>query len=453
LRKVHDDGMRGEKDPTIPGRRRVFALTAAAIAAVAGLAVLFTALNPSPPRSIVMATGSPDSAYYQLGERYRSLLARHGVELRLLQTAGSIENLARLQDLESGVSVAFVQGGLTSAEQSPGLLSLGTMFYEPLWVFHRDKTAESRDVSFLAGRRLSIGPPGSGANAMGRQMIELVGLSARNVQILELRHADAKAALQRGEIDAMFMVAPWENAIVQELLKDPAIVTGEFQRGDAIVALTPNLRKVVVPRGVADLANDLPPNDLTLIANVGSLVVRDDLHPALQYLLLDVASRVHSAPGVFDRGRRFPAAEAVDLPLSNQARYFYQSGRPFLQRYLPFWLAMLAERLLFVVIPVVGIIYPVARFLPGFYGWSMRRRIYRLYGELKFLEADLERRDPGRPVDDIDARLTDLEHRANSMRVPVTFAHVLYELRLHIGLVRSSIAARAPVDQFSSASL
>jgi hypothetical protein len=114
---------------------------------------------------------------------------------------------------------------------------------------------------------------------------------------------------------------------------------------------------------------------------------------------------------------------------------------------------MLAERLLFVVIPIVGIIYPVARFLPGFYGWSMRRRIYRLYGELKFLEADLERRDPGRPVDDIDARLTDLEHRANSMRVPVTFAHVLYELRLHIGLVRSSIAARAPVDQFSSASL
>jgi len=169
---------------------------------------------------------------------------------------------------------------------------------------------------------------------------------------------------------------------------------------------------------VADLANDLPPNDLTLIANVGSLVVRDDLHPALQYLPARRrisrplrARRLRSWSPISSRGSGGPAAQ-------QPGPVFLPVGPPFLQRYLPFWLAMLAERLLFVVIPVVGIIYPVARFLPGFYGWSMRRRIYRLYGELKFLEADLERRDPGRPVDDIDARLTDLEHRANSMRVP-----------------------------------
>lgn len=438
--------MTNETDPTTRLRYRSLGLTVAAIVAIAGLVALFTALNPSPPRSIVMATGTPDSAYDQLGERYRALLAQHGVELRLLRTAGSVENLARLQDPRSEVSVAFVQGGLTSAEQSPGLRSLGTMFYEPLWMFHRHEGAESAGVGFLAGRRLSIGPPGSGANAMGRRMIEMSGLIARNVQVLELPHADAKAALRRGDVDAMFMVAPWENPIVQELLKDPAIVPGEFQRADALVALTPYLRKVIVPRGVADLANDLPPDDVTLIANVGSLVVRKDLHPALQYLLLDVASQVHSTPGIFDRGGRFPAAEAIDLPLSDQARYFYQSGRPILQRYLPFWLAMLAERVLFVLIPIVGIIYPVVRFLPSLYGWSMRRRIYRLYGELKHLETDLERRGPERPVGDLEVRLTELEHRANRMRVPVTFAHVLYELRLHIGLVRSSIAARTSTD-------
>ncbi|MDQ1346384.1 MAG: TRAP-type uncharacterized transport system, substrate-binding protein [Pseudomonadota bacterium] len=435
--------MTNETDPTIRLRHRSLGLAVAAIAAIAGLLALFTALNPPPPRSIVMATGAPDSAYDELGERYRTLLAQQGVELRLLRTAGSVENLARLQDLQSAVSVAFVQGGLTSAGQSPGLQSLGAMFYEPLWVFHRNEGAASEGVvGFLAGRRLSIGPPGSGANAMGHRMIEMVGLTAGKVQVLELPHADAKAALRNGDIDAMFMVAPWENPIVQELLKDSAIVPGEFERADALVALTPHLRKVTVPRGVADLAHDLPPVDLTLIANVGSLLVRKDLHPALQYLLLDVASQVHSTPGIFDRGGRFPAAEAIDLPLSDQARYFYQSGSPLLQRYLPFWLAMLAERVLFVLIPIVGIIYPVVRFLPSLYGWSMRRRIYRLYGELKHLETDLERRGPDRPVGDLEVRLTELEHRANRMRVPVTFAHVLYELRLHIGLVRSSIAAR-----------
>jgi len=434
--------MAAKEGSRLGGPRALWLTVVAIVAVVAGLAVLVTVLFPPPPRVIVMATGAPGSAYQRLGERYRGVLARSGVKLRLLQTAGSVENLAKLQDPKSGVSVALVQSGLTSPQQSPGLVSLGTLFYEPMWVFLRGPDVDPDRIDFLRNRTVSIGPPGSGANAMARRLIETMNLAAHDVRIVELPQAESMQKLQRGEIDAMVLVAAWESPIAQQLLKDPNIAAHPVPRADAIVALTPNLSKVTIPRGAADLGRDRPPSDLTLIANKGSLIVRDDLHPALQYLLLEAAAQIHGAPGIFNRSGQFPAAEPVDLPLSEQARRFYQSGRPFLQRYLPFWMAVLAERLLILLIPVVGVIYPFAKILPNLYRWSMQRRIYRLYGELKLLETELEGRAAGAPVSDLTERLANLEQRANRMRMPAAFAHLLYTLRMHMGLVRSSLADR-----------
>ncbi|UCD69650.1 MAG: C4-dicarboxylate ABC transporter substrate-binding protein, partial [Betaproteobacteria bacterium] len=245
-----------------------------------------------------------------------------------------------------------------------------------------------------------------------------------------------------GDLDFVGMSQPWDAEIVQRLLRDPRIETISWSRADAHVALRPFLTKKILPRGVADLANDLPRGDVTLVASKASLIVRDDLHPALQHLFLQAASEIHSSPGVFNKAGEFPAAEPVDLPLSDIARDYYRSGQPFLQRYLPFWLAAFTGRLLVLLIPIIGIAYPLFRLLPSLYGWSMRRRILRLYGELKFIEADLETHRSADPAAAVE-RLDRLEKRANRMRVPVAFTQMLYTLKQHISLVRGEIANSA----------
>jgi TRAP-type uncharacterized transport system substrate-binding protein len=389
----------------------------------------------------MMATGAQGSAYSEFGERYRALLARHGVRLKLVSTNGAVDNVRMLGDASSGVSVAFVQGGIVDAEQAPELLSLGTVFYEPVWLFIRGDLARA-SADMLKGRRVSIGPEGSGTRKLASELIAALGVDVTSTEMLDLTSQDAGAALLRGEIDMAVMVAPWEYAVVRQLLASEFINAMSFPRADAHIALRPYLNKLVVPQGVADLARNRPPADLLLVAPKSSLVVRSDLHPAIQYLLLEAASQLHSKPGIFQKAGQFPAAEPIDLPLSDQAQRYYQTGPPFLQRYLPFWMAVFVARLLLLLIPILGVAYPMVRLLQAIYGWGMRRRIFNLYGELKFLEADIEARPPGAPVEDLRAALEKLEFRANHLRVPVAFAHMLYTLRDHIGLVRERLGQR-----------
>ncbi|MGH8758527.1 MAG: TAXI family TRAP transporter solute-binding subunit [Burkholderiales bacterium] len=408
---------------------------------VVAFAVLLAVLSPAPPRTVMMATGAQGSAYAEVGERYRELLARHGVRLELVATNGAVDNVHRLSDAKSGVSVAFVQGGIADAALAPELVSLGTLFYEPLWIFIRGDVPRV-SAGMLKGLRVSIGPEGSGTHKFASDLFGSLGLDVTGTEFLDLTSQDAAAALLRGEIDMAMMVAPWEYAVVRRLLASERINAFPFPRADAHVALRPYLNKLVVPQGVADLASNRPPADLVLVAPKCSLVVRDDLHPALQYLLLQAASQLHSKPGIFQKAGQFPSAEPIDLPLSEHAQRFYQTGPPFLQRYLPFWMAVFVARLLVLLIPIVGVAYPMVRLLQGIYGWGMRRRIFNLYGELKYLEADLEARSSGAPVEDLRASLEKLEFRADHLRVPVAFAYMLYTLRDHIGLVRSRLEQR-----------
>jgi TRAP-type uncharacterized transport system substrate-binding protein len=407
-------------------------------ACLVALAVLLAILSPAPPRVIVMATGAPGSAYATFAEQYRQVLFRYGVKVDLRETAGAVDNVRLLSDSGSGVSVAFVQAGITNAEKAPELESLGTLFYEPVWIFKRAGVrANAADL-----RRISIGPEGSGTRLLALELIDAVGLDTSRMTVLGLTSKEAGAALLRGEIDLVLMVAPWEYETARQLLASPKVDPFPFPRADAHVALRPYLSKLVVPQGVADLANNRPPHDLVLVAPKGSLVVRKDLHPALQYLLLEAASQIHSRPGIFTRAGQFPAAEPIDLPLSEHARQFYHSGPPFLQRYLPFWLAVFVARLLVLLIPILGVAYPLFRLLQALYGWGMRRRIFTLYGQLKFLEVALEARASESSADDLRADLAKLEDRANHMRVPIGFAHMLYTLRVHIGLVRARLEQR-----------
>ena len=413
----------------------MIAAIAVAALVVAVLWIAIAALRPMPPRTVTMATGPEGGAYYEVGKRYRELLARQGIELQLLSTAGSVDNLARLLDSRSNVQVGFLLSGMTSGKEPAGLESLGTVFYEPLWFFYRTEY-RVKGIQGLRGKKISIGPHGSGTRAIALKLLALNGINESFAQLLSLTPQQAGEKLLRNEIDAAFILTSWDSPVVQRLLTAKGIELASFPRTDAYIALYPSLNKLTVPAGVADLAKNRPPTDVLLFAPKASLVVRNDLHPAIQYLLLDAAEKIHSGPGIFQKAGQFPAAESIDLPLSDEARQFHKSGRPFLQRHLPFWLAVLVGRLLVLLIPLVGVIYPLVRFAPALYGMQMQRRIFRLYGELRFLERDLGSYGIGQNIGDLSSRLDRIEEKANRLRVPVFYSNMLYTLRMHIALVR-----------------
>ena len=388
-----------------------------------------------PPRTLTMATGSEGGAYYEFGKRYREILARDGIELRLLTTSGAMENLALLQDKGSKVDVGFLQSGITSAKESPDLKSLGTVFYEPLWFFTMDKYF-GRGIQSLRNKKISIGPEGSGGRELTLKLLKRNGIDQGFADLLSLTPQVAGEKLIRGEIDAAIMLTSWDAPIVQRLLHTNGIEPANFPRTDAYLALYPYLNKVVLPEGVIDMAKNRPASDVFLIAPKANLIVRENLHPALQFLLLKAAEEIHSGPGMFQKPGQFPAAEAIDLPLSEQARQYYRSGSPFLQQHLPFWLAVLVNQLLVLLIPVVGVLYPLLRLFPALYGWQIQRQIFRLYGELRFLEHDLDTRGAGQNMDDLNSRLDRIEEKAHGLRAQGIYANMRYTLWMHITMVR-----------------
>lgn len=391
-------------------------------------------LHPLPPRVVVMSTGPEGGAFAIFAPRYREALGRVGVDLRLVPSNGSVENLARLRDAGSEVDAGFVEGGLADPADSERLASLGTLFHEPLWLFMREELT-GRTISALAGRRVSIGPEGSGTRAFALRLMALNGVDQSFATLLPHPPAEAADQLLAGKLDAAFILTSWDSAAVRRLAASSDVFLAGYPRIDAYVALYPYISKLILPMGVGNMADNRPPADVPLFAAKATLVVRKSLHPAIQYLLLDAAAQIHGGPGIFQKAAQFPAGEAIDLPLSEHARNFYVSGRPFLQRYLPYWMAVLAGQLLVLLIPVVGVLYPLLRIAPAIYGWSMRRRIFQLYGELRFIELEVERRGTG-AVPEMRARLDRLEERANHLKVPIAFRQLQYTLRLHIDLVR-----------------
>jgi TRAP-type uncharacterized transport system substrate-binding protein len=416
------------------------------IAAGAGivLAIAFAVLlNRSlPPSTVVIATDLEGGIYNKFALRYQEIFARHGVRLELLATNGSVENVKQLRDPRAGVSVALVQGGVTSTVEAPELVSLGTLFYEPFWLFSRAPRPD-QPGRLGEGLRLSLGIPGSGTYKHGRELAAAVGIDLSRAQVRDLDAVQAGEALMRGEVDMIGIMLPLKAPIVHQLFVDDSVQAFDWTRADAHVALRPYLSKLVVPRGVVDLPRDRPAKDLTLVATKTSLVVRRDLHTAIQYLLLEAASEVHGAPGVFNKAGEFPAAEPIDLPLSTSAHEYYRSGSPFLQRNLPFWLAAFASPLV-LLLPAVGLLYPLFRLAPLLYRLIVEGRIFRLYRDLKFLEAEWETSAPDTNAGALSERLDRLEERADHLRVPIAYTHMLYTLKHHISLVRQRLREKKP---------
>jgi len=411
--------------------------------ALFALAVLIAAIllwRTMPPRTITMATGPEGGAYHEVGKFYRTILAHSGVDLRLRPTAGAMENLALLRDPSSGVDVSLMQGGTARDGDADKIESLGTVFYEPLWLFYR-AALHPLDIDGLRGFKVAIGPEGSGSRVVALDLLKRSGVEQEIGELLSLTPQAAEEKLLNGEIDAALLLISWDSPAIKRLLADVRTELASFQRADAYVALFPYLSKLIVPAGVADLAKNQPSTNATLVAPKASLVVRKDLNAALQYLLLDAAVQIHSGPGIFQRAGQFPAAEPLDIPLSDEALQFYKSGRPFLRNYLPFWMAAWVGRFLFLLIPVLGVLYPLMRFMPAAYDWTMRRKITRIYGELRLLEFQMESHAPPDTAA-MTERLDTIEQQANHLRMPIGYAGLLYLLRDHIALVRRRLTQK-----------
>ncbi len=403
--------------------------------------LLFHFVRPAPPRSVTIVTGAEGGAYALFAGRYAELLAREGIELVQRPSSGSVENLRRLKT-EPDVDLGFVQGGIAFEPESEDLMLLGSMYVEPVWILHR-RGKDLERLADLAGLRVAVGSPGSGTQLLALQLLASSGLPIDAPGLQSLDGSAAADALLAGRLDAAFIVAAPEAPAIHRLLSDPAIELLDLAHAEAYARRLPHLTTLTLPAGAIDLAAVRPARDIRMLGATANLVARAELHPAIVSLLLMAARDIHGQPGLFQRTREYPQLRSHELPPSPTARRFHETGPPLLQRYLPFWLAVLVDRLLVSLLPVLALMIPLMRITPALYAWRMRSRIYRWYGELKFLERDIANRFDPALAEDYLARLDRIEEQANRRKIPLAYTNELYTLREHIQLVRRNLLRRA----------
>lgn len=398
-------------------------------------------IQPAPPDYLYISSGAPGGSYEVYAERYRQVLARDGVELREQSSAGSMENLGRLLDESDDTEVALVQSGTANGVNVGTLRSLGYLYYEPLWVFYRSERELDR-LTQLRGRRLAVGAEGSGTRKLALQLLEANGLDAGNATLLPLGGLPAVEALRTRKVDAVFLVGAERSAAVWSLLYAEGVRLMSLAHADAYTRLFPHLARLTLPQGAIDMTRNIPERDVTLVSPMATLVAHESTHPALIQLLLQAAQEVHGEAGIFQRPGEFPRPGAADFPMAPEAERFYKTGKPFLQRYLPFWLANLIDRTLVMLVPVFALLIPILKFAPPLYAWRVRSRIYRRYGELKFLEAEVEANPERHSRAEWLEKLDRIEDDVHHIPTPLAFTDMLYTLRVHLGLVRATILRR-----------
>jgi TRAP-type uncharacterized transport system substrate-binding protein len=409
----------------------------AGIALLAAVMLAIWLFDP-PQRRIRLAAGPLGSVEYRFAERYKSILEREGVTLELVATRGALESLARLQDPQGNVDAALMEGGSTTAAKSPDLVSLGTLYYRPVWVFYRGDRMPRPGQPWPHTLRIALGPEGGDSASLSRRLLVESGADFVTAELRLLDREAAADSMLAGTIDIAAIVAPWEASNVQQLLRADSVHLAGFERAEARVALHPELTRLTLPEGVVDLARNIPDQDVPLVAPKMSLAARRSLHPALQYLLLDALSEVHGGPGIFQRAGQFPAAEAGDLPLSKATVSYHKSGTPFLQRHLPFWVAAVVTQVGLLLIPILGIAYPVLQGAPAIYATVMQHRVSRVYSYLKSVEVEMAEGTVKDPVAVI-AQLDALDARARKVQTTAAYMSMVYTLRAHIQLVRDRL--------------
>jgi TRAP transporter TAXI family solute receptor len=420
---------------------------------VALLVGAYIFLKPTPPKRVVLATGSDQGAYAAFGKRYQDELKRFGIQVELRSTAGSRENLRLLRDGSKDVDIAFVQGGSSDTtrtrqeeekeDESLPLVSLGSMFYEPVWIFYRAGAAKKsrdgilREIADFKGLKVNTGPRGSGIPGISNRLLQANLMERDDIVRSELETTPAVMALLNGSIDSMLLVSSPETPMVQMLLQTPGIRLYEFAQAEAYARRYRFLTTVSLARGVVDLSRNVPPRDVPMVAATCSLVAREDLHPALVQLFVQAATRIHGSGGWISKPGQFPTPQNTEFPLARDAERFYRTGPPLLQRYLPFWLANLVDRMWVALLSIMVVLLPLSRVVPPLYTFRIRSRVFRWYRDLRQIEDDLAdgRADKQALLD----RVNKLDAKVEHVSVPLAYTDELYALRSAIHMVRKRL--------------
>ena len=422
---------------------KVYGPAALLIVVLFAIAIRFIA--PPPPKVLRFAAGPKDGFYYEDATAYKYALKSQGVDVRLIETEGAVENLHKLLDEPKSVDVALVQGGLTSelpdTDAAKRIVALAGLFYEPVWVLLRPGVHISH-ISELKRRRVSIGLEGSGTRALAQQLLATNNLGPADVTELKMGNDEALDALDKGAVDAAFFVAGAPSPKMTDLLARKRAFIMPFDQADAYRMKFPYLTSAPLPRGAVSLAANVPTANVTLVAPTAMLLARDDIHPALVTLLLRSASRLESGPQLFAPAGTFPTVQNLDFPLQSDAQNFFDRGPSLLYRYLPFWIAVWIQRMVVLVIPVLTML-PIVRLAPPAYRWQVQRKIYHWYKRLRHIEAQAD--SPATPEQrgQLLRELDEVQHRLTKLKLPVAYAQQLYNLRGHVDFVRERLHDQA----------
>lgn len=409
---------------------------------LAGFAAAYQFVPPAPPKEFKIATGGTVGAYYAFGTEYQKSIEKQKFKIDLQPTAGSIEALTLLK--AGKVDLAFVQGGTAKGMSIEGLHSLASLFYEPLWVFHR-KNLTINYLYDLKGKTVAIGAEGSGTRPITLQLLQDNGIDANNTTFLGLSSAEAKQKLQAGEIDAAFFVVSPKAAMVGELLNHPDLELLSFKRALAYTSRYNFLTSVTIGEGAIDLQRNIPSQDKVLLAVTASLVAREKIHPDIVRLVLREAIRIHSQAGMLEKKNQFPTEEFLEIPIHKEAQNYLRVGPSWLENILPFWLASMIDRLKVMLIPLIMLMLPLLKSIPPIYQWRIRSQIYRWYETLRQVDGQLESFD----VEVIDQEIKRLQllqgELAKQTSIPLPYMAEFYSLREHINFILERLQLRREI--------
>jgi TRAP transporter TAXI family solute receptor len=422
-------------------RRRLWLLAGGLFVAMFFLSVWL--VGPAPPRRIVMATGRPQGGYAFFGKKYKEKLDKMGLKVELVHTAGTFENYELL--LARKADVAFVQGGsYPEANDTEGeLRGLAALYLEPLWFFHRAELP-IKSISDFKKRRIFIGTPHSGTEAIGRRLLKVHGIDDSNAHIEPMDMAAAGSKLKNGGLDVALIVSPTQNPFLLDLLTDNRFRLLSFERQAAYCRHFPFLTPVTLSEGVVDLERDIPDRDVPLVAPAALLICRQDLHPRAIEQVLNAAQSIHAPAGLVDGRHRFPSLQEVDVPVHEVAERYMRSGESFLSRLLPYWGVWLAYQVQVLILPVLVVWIPFLRILPAVYSFRINRLLRHHYVVLREVENAMEHtEDPAR----LREQLQILEHlrvemASISRKVPGHLQRDVYHWRFHVMMVRNEALVR-----------
>jgi len=387
-----------------------------------------------------MAVGFKGGSYGLLAERYKEILARDHVNLVLRNTVGGAEHFKLLQDKNSGVQAAMVQGGISDNEKSPGLLSLGRINYQIFCIFYRANDLLN-DLTELKGKRIAVGPAGSAGRIVAEKVLTISGVTAENSTLLPLTGQAAANALNDGNADAAILGLSSDAPILQALLRDSRVRLMSVTDAEALTRFFPFLVRLVLPRGAIDYEKKIPANDIVLFATTNSILVRNDLHPSHISLLAQALKETHNKRELFQQAGEFPTQTDPEFPMAEVAVDYYRNGLPLLYKYLPHWIVPHVQRLLAALLAGGAIAFPLFSFAPKLFRSFVAYRLGSMYRRLRAIEASLQKCASPSEVSALETELENVDREIHSLGVPKQHSDLFFSIKSHLDDVRTHLSS------------